>query len=98
VGNRANGQRSVVFGVDNVAKDHGQTVFGRYNEIDSGAFFVGNGTSNNNRSNAMKIDWNGDTTFAGSVEATSIILTSPNGKKFKITVNDEGTLTSTKVN
>jgi hypothetical protein len=45
-----------------------------------------------NRSNAMTVDWDGNMELAGG-----IIMTSPNGTKFKITINDNGILQPTKL-
>jgi hypothetical protein len=76
-------------------------VIGKYNILDtvskeSNAFIIGNGTSDL-RSNALTVDWNGNLKAAGSVETTSVILSSPNGTKFKVTVDDNGILTSTEI-
>ena len=59
------------------------------------AHIVGNGTSRDNRSNAHTLDWDGNAWYAGTLECTGILLTSPNGTKYKITVSDDGTLTAT---
>lgn len=56
---------------------------------------VGNGIST--RSNAHTLDWDGNAWFAGSVEGTAIILSSPNGTRFKVTVSDSGALTVTEI-
>ena len=102
-GARANGQGSFALGYDTIASDHYQFTIGQCNKATNGAFVIGNGShplysTAPNRSNALVIDWSGNATFAGQISTSSIILTSPNGTKFKITVNDEGTLTSTKIN
>lgn len=49
------------------------------------------------RSNAHTIDWDGNGWFAGSVEGKALILTSPDGSRFNITVDDSGALTATKL-
>ena len=72
------------------------------------AHIVGNGTDDDKRSNAHTLDWSGNAWFAGRVEGTEIegnlfegnyiILkstTSGSYKRFKITVDDTGTLTVT---
>lgn len=59
------------------------------------AFIIGNGVEA--RSNALTVDWNGNLKAAGSVETTSVILSSPNGTKFKVTIDDDGVLTSTEI-
>lgn len=49
---------------------------GRYNEIDTEgkyAHIIGNGTDDNNRSNAHTIDWKGNAWYARSVSAPEII-------------------------
>lgn len=56
---------------------------------------VGNGTYDV-KSNAYTLDWKGNGWYQGTVEATGLILSSPNGTRFKITVGDDGVLTSTK--
>lgn len=83
-------------------------VSGRYNKVlpsldssssDSWLYVIGNGTSSR-RSNAYALDWSGNAWYSGVVEATSFILESstPNSTKhFKITVDDNGTLTTTEV-
>ena len=69
---------------------------GYYNIPTSDLLIVGNGTASA-QSNAMTLSNKGDATFAGSVETTSVILTSPNGTKFKITIDDNGNPISTKI-
>ena len=47
---------------------------GRYNAIDSNgtyAAIIGNGTSNNDRSNALTVDWSGNVGIAGDVQDLS---------------------------
>lgn len=74
------------------------------------AHIVGNGTDDDKRSNAHTLDWDGNAWFAGRVEGTEIkgnlftgdyiILkstTSGSSKRFKITVDDTGTLSATPV-
>lgn len=80
------------------ATGEAQHVQGRFNKADKSlAHIVGNGTDADHRSNAHTLDWDGNAWFAGTVEATAIVLTSPNGTKFKITVNDDGTLSTAAV-
>lgn len=97
------GGYSVVVGLNNLVKsrlgcalgeglivDSGygnQLVVGRYNEVDRWArVIIGNGTSDTNRSNAVVIRNDG-----------TIIQKSPNGTKYAISVNDDGTLSTKKV-
>ena len=78
-------------------------VQGQYNIDDTDgkyAHIVGNGTSDTARSNAHTLDWVGNAWYAGTVEGTAMIVKSstPNStKKFKITVNDAGTISATEV-
>lgn len=119
----ATGDYSHAEGRGTVAHGRSLHVQGEYNAIDDSvnqslrskyAHIVGNGTSDDNRSNAHTIDWNGVAWYRGrpqfggnaqddrsqSVMAngdTEIFLTSPGGKKFAITVDDDGTITATEV-
>lgn len=91
-----------------VANTECQHVQGRYNVVDTEkkyAHIVGNGkvgVDENGqaidlRSNAHTLDWDGNAWFAGTVEGTALILSSPGGKRFKVTVDDTGTLSTTEV-
>lgn len=78
----------------------GQHVQGTYNIKDEESKYlhiIGNGESNSSRSNAHTVDKNGNGWFAGAVEGTSLILTSPNGTRFQITVSNTGTLSASEV-
>ena len=76
---------------------------GKYNIEDSSntyAHIVGNGDSDTSRSNAHTLDWSGNAWFAGTIEGAALIIpssTEGSTKKFKITVDDSGTLTATDV-
>ena len=78
-------------------------VQGKYNIDDSDqkyANIVGNGTSDTVRSNAHTLDWEGNAWYAGTVEGTAMIVkssTANSTKKFKITVDDTGTISATEV-
>lgn len=90
-----------------------QFVIGQCNMKDSSrkyAFIVGNGETTwhegtgvsivKTRSNAHTLDWGGNAWFAGTMEGTALILksaTEGSTKKFKITVDDSGTLSATEV-
>lgn len=87
---------SIAFGTGVTTSVANQFTIGRYNKNLSAAFVIGNGTSDL-RSNALTVDWNGNLSAAGSVETTSVILSSPNGTKFRVTVDDNGILTSTEI-
>ena len=97
-GNGANADdpASTAFGTGVTTYVENQFTIGRYNKNSDAAFVIGNGTSDL-RSNALTVDWNGNLKAAGSVETTSVILSSPNGTKFKVTVDDDGILTSTEI-
>ena len=61
---------------------------------------VGNGTSEDARSNAYTLDINGNAWFAGTIEGKALILpssTTNSTKYFRITVDDSGTITATEV-
>ena len=102
--NSAKGDYSHSEGNGTIAVGLAQHVQGQYNEPDPKyevnnlnirgkyAHIVGNGTSNDNRSNAHTLDQEGNAWFAGGIE-----LTSPNGIKYKITITDEGKLITTKI-
>lgn len=97
----AAGFNTTAFGSGTVAQTASQLVIGKYNILDTvskgnNAFIIGNGTSDL-RSNALTVDWNGNLSAAGSVETTSVILSSPNGTKFKVTIDDNGILSSTEI-
>lgn len=98
---KANGDYSHVEGRWTIASGKEQHVQGKFNIEDTAnkyAHIVGNGTSDTERSNAHTLDWEGNAWFAGTVEGTALILTSSTGtKRFKITVDDTGTLTATEV-
>lgn len=102
----ASGGNAHAEGTETVAASENQHVQGRYNIEDADgkyAHIVGNGnrTSGTNpvttRSNAYTLDWDGNAWFAGSVEGTALILTSPGGKRFSVTVDDSGSLTAAEI-
>ena len=78
-----------------------QHVQGKYNIEGPYAHIVGNGTSDVMRFNIHTLDWNGNAWYAGTIEGKNFILrsTTPTGttKKFKITVDDNGTISATEV-
>lgn len=66
----ANGVSAFAHGDHVKALSGNQTVFGKYNIEDSNdtyEFILGNGTANNNRSNAATVDWNGNLWVAGNI-------------------------------
>lgn len=98
----ASGFYSHAEGNNTIASGNSSHVQGKFNIEDSSGTYthiVGNG-SNRARSNAHTIDWSGNAWFAGTVEGTALIIpssTEGSTKKFKITVDDSGTLTATEV-
>lgn len=98
VDTESSGYASHAEGTGTIASASNQHVQGRYNEvIDNYAAYlhvVGNGSSETQRSNAHTLDYRGNAWFAGTVEGTALILLSPGGKRFKITVDDNGTLST----
>jgi hypothetical protein len=82
-GTISNGQAQHVQGAWNIEDETPHTPEG-YSKY---AHIVGNGTSENDRSNAHTLDWDGNAWYAGSVEASSIILNS-GGKRYKLTINN----------
>lgn len=69
---KANGQNSHAEGESTIANGYSQHVQGRYNIAnETSAFIIGNGKNENNRSNAMTVDWDGNAKFAGDVTTGS---------------------------
>lgn len=67
------------------APSEGASAVGVYSSMSSNTLFaVGNGTSATNRSNAFEVTADG-----------GIVLKSPNGTRYKLTVADDGTLSTT---
>lgn len=97
-GNQVSGNYNFVFGSHLRAADSFGLVIGQYNDMVNSAnkaFVIGGGASEDNRKNVFSVDWD------GNIEAgKSIILessTAGSTKKFKITVDDAGTLKATEV-
>lgn len=64
------------------------------------AHIVGNGGSAHARSNAHTLDWDGNAWYQGDVECSSIILrssTEGSTKRFRLTIDDSGNLTTTEI-
>lgn len=77
-------------GHENTNAKDGGAAFGLWSEITANTkLAVGNGTAYNNRSNIFEVQDN-----AG---ATELFMNSPNGTKFKVTVDDSGNLSATAV-
>ena len=65
----ASGDYSHAEGNNTIANGESQHVQGKYNIADeTSAFIIGNGSSDNARSNAMKIDWGGNLEVAGDLK------------------------------
>ena len=65
----ASGKYSHAEGEYTIANGKSQHVQGKYNIADeTSAFIIGNGSSDNARSNAMKIDWSGNLEIAGNLK------------------------------
>ena len=92
----AEGYRTIASG----AESHVQGKFNIEDTTDKYAHIVGNGSSSNARSNAHTLDWSGNAWYAGTVEGTAMIVkssTEGSSKRFKITVDDSGTISATEV-
>lgn len=84
-------------GAHTIASASYQHTQGKFNKEDaSKVHIVGWGSSDTARANIHTIDTSGNGWFKGSVEAAAIILTSPNGTKYKLTINNDGSLNTTK--
>lgn len=99
----ASGTSSHAEGCNTIASGEYSHVQGRFNVEDVNnkyAHIVGNGPSVVQRSNAHTLDWSGNAWYAGTVEGTAMIVTSSttdSTKRFKITVDDSGTISATEV-
>jgi hypothetical protein len=79
-----------------------QHVQGKYNlEDSSAAHIIGSGSSSSKRANIHTVDWSGNAWYAGSIEAVDGLIlkstTTDSTKRFKITVDDSGTLVATEI-
>lgn len=105
----ASGDFSHTEGYETIAQRDFQHVQGKWNIADTTvepgtnigkyAHIVGNGNGIT-RSNAHTLDWSGNAWFAGTVEGTAMIVkssTKGSTKKFKITVDDSGTISATEI-
>lgn len=85
----ASGTASHAEGWGTIAASHNQTAMGKYNIEDAAntyAFMIGNGTSDDTRSNAFTVDWSGNGKFTGGISATT--------GTFSSTLTTTGTITS----
>lgn len=84
----AEGGGTMASGMHSHAQNHGtkaasadQTALGKYNVEDANgdyALIIGNGTDDSNRSNALTVDWDGNTTAKGGEFAGTVKLKSTN--------------------
>lgn len=90
-------------GFNTIAASESQHVQGKYNVKDSNrvyAHIIGGGTGNTNRKNIHTVDWNGNAWYDGNIEGKALIIASSTAgstKRFKVTVDDTGTLIATEV-
>ena len=90
-------------GMGNISTCNMQHIQGKYNSTagcSNMAHIVGGGSDGNNRKNIHTLDWNGNAWFDGTGEFDAVILrssTAGSSKKFKVTVDDSGTLSVTAV-
>ena len=100
---KADGDAAVTFGRFTKTNNAGEVAMGEYNDSTASndpaqqtLFSFGNGINDTNRSNAFEIKKNGDS-YLTKVYVEEIILKSPNGTRFCITVDDNGILSSSLV-
>lgn len=99
----ASGDYSHAEGFWTIAASKYQHVQGEFNVEDSQnvyAHIIGKGSDEIHRKNIHTVDWSGNAWYAGTVEGKTLILASSTAgstKRFKVTVNDAGTLTATEV-
>ncbi len=97
----SNGATALGFGTK--ASSQFSLATGQFNIEDTDnlyAYIVGNGDSDEYRSNAYTLDWSGNAWHAGKVECSGVILRSStrnSSKKFLLTVDDNGTLSVNEV-
>ena len=90
-------------GYGTIAAGKYQHTQGAYNIEDANDKYlhiVGNGKTDTSRSNAHTLDWDGNAWYQGTVEGTAMIVkssTEGSTKRFKLTVDDSGTITATEV-
>ena len=99
----ASGDGSHAEGLGTIAASEDQHVQGKWSVEDSNnvyAHIIGGGKGETNRKNIHTVDWNGNAWYAGNVEGKALIIASSTAgstKRFKVTVDDAGTLTATEV-
>lgn len=99
----ASGDYSHAEGIGTIANGKYSHTQGKYNIEDTEnkyAHIVGNGKSEDTRSNAHTLDWDGNAWYAGKVETIGVVISSStkgSTKRFLVTVDDAGTLTATEI-
>ena len=98
----ASGDYSHAEGRGTIASSGYQHVQGKFNlEDSSAAHIIGSGSSSSKRANIHTVDWSGNAWYAGSIEAVDGLIlkstTTNSTKRFKITVDDSGTLVATEI-
>ena len=96
--NEVSGRYHLVSGRGLILEDNFTTIIGQYNESASSknkAFVVGGGSSYQDRENIFSVDWNGNVEAGKSIVLES--STEGSVKKFRITVDDTGTIKATEV-
>lgn len=84
----ASGNASHAQNSHTIAASSSQTVIGKYNISDDNdvyAFILGNGTDDNSRSDAARIDWSGNVQIAGEIQALN------GSRKYVAEPSSEGT-------
>lgn len=106
--NTSSGDNSTVFGHGNIANEYASLAIGRFSTggaaqdswvTNAPVFKVGNGTSGESRSNAYVLYNDGRSEQVKDIEVTEIgqgvVLKSPDGTRWRITVDNSGNLTTT---
>lgn len=79
------GAHSHAEGSNTIAEYDEQHVQGRFNRnLEKNAFEIGNGTSDNARSNAFEVDWSGNVTAAGKVNGVDLSKTLQSGQDIQV--------------
>ena len=95
---KATNTGATALGYGTIADGQYQLVAGRFNKnASSMVFILGWGTNDTDRKNIMTVDRNGNAIIAGNVSTPAVVLKSPSGKSFKLTVSDTGELTTVAV-
>jgi hypothetical protein len=107
----ASGERATAMGTRTIASDYGSVVIGQYNlagatatssatsyAVDNTAFVIGNGTDDDeNKSDAFKVLFNGNTTAAGTVTANAFVGDGSGLTNVTASAIADGDITSAKI-